>query len=866
MNGVPAQARHVIIQAPGRVGFPDFRIVLGHLMGIIARASFHGCRKRHPPAPEKMAEPLTCPRCARPLPADAAVELCPACALEAALNLTPAPGHHATPRHATLRRKRLLHYQLLEKIGEGGMGVVYKARDTRLDRLVAIKILPRDKVSDPARRRRFIQEAKAASALNHPNIVTIHEVAAAAGVHFIVMEFVEGRTLDKLVRPHGLPPEQVLLYAIPIAGALARAHEAGIVHRDLKPQNIMVRDDGLVKLLDFGLAKLVEGVAVRPLRPDPDRARTRPRTSRRVGSSGLQQRHASAILPTESSRMMGTPGFMAPEQIDGRRIDSRADIFAFGAVLYHALSGRKPYARESADASLAAILHDEPAALANAPAALAAIVTRCLRKDPGERFPNAAELQAALRNVTTAAAEEKPEPSIAVLPFDGLGGKADDDDFGEALAGEIITALARVPGLKVIGRTSSQLVRAEKLAPCAIGERLGVAHLLEGSVQRSEQELRIAARLVRAADGACLWAESYDRTPAEVFSIQNSIATAIAGRLRIAPRRRGPLILQPTDNLEAYHHYLLGRRAAELRTEAFMTTARSHFEQAVRLDPAFAHAHVALAEIWWFLGFWGHIAPREAMLHGVWSAFRALELDDTLADGHAVLALYRMLADFNWVEARRESDRALELDPASPEVRFHRILAVLMPEGRLDEACLETEELLRADPLSCRLRCWLALYLLFSRRPEAAINQCRQIIAQEPRYPISYQVLGFSLGFTGKRDEAMAAFAGFMERSGRSHHALSSMGWVFARAGRIEEARAMLAELHARTHHGFVPPMALAFVYLGLDELDAAIEWLERGIEARDLYAPMVGHLPLYDPLRRHPRYPALLRRMNLES
>jgi eukaryotic-like serine/threonine-protein kinase len=351
--------------------------------------------------------PPTCPRCHRPLSADAEPGFCPTCLLEAALNLPAAAPHkngRKSPHHEPLRRKRLLHYQILEKIGEGGMGVVYKARDTHLDRLVALKVLPADKVSDPARRRRFVQEAKAASALNHPNIVTIHEVAASAGIHFIAMEFIEGRTLDQLIGRHGLPPEQVLLYAVPIAGALARAHEAGIVHRDLKPQNIMVRDDGLVKLLDFGLAKLAEAEsAATSGKTVGQPARGRLRSASKLADP--QRSHQSVSALTEPSRIMGTPGFMAPEQIEGRKVDGRADLFAFGAVLYHALSGRRPFSRPTADRTFAAILRDEPAPLENVRPAFAAIVARCLKKDPEDRFQTATELQAALRNLATSPAE-----------------------------------------------------------------------------------------------------------------------------------------------------------------------------------------------------------------------------------------------------------------------------------------------------------------------------------------------------------------------------------------------------------------------------------------------------------------------------
>ncbi len=786
-----------------------------------------------------MSEPSTCSRCGRPVPPDAVADLCPACVLQAALNLPPTPPRPGPSPRRQFRRKRLLHYYLLEKIGEGGMGVVYKARDTRLDRIVAIKILPADKVDDPERRRRFIHEAKAASALNHPNIVTIHEVAVHGGVYFIVMEYVDGRTLDKSIGRLGLPPDRVLLYAIPVAGALAQAHEVGIVHRDLKPQNIMVRDDGLVKLLDFGLAKLTE--------------------------NGPTVEAGSEAVPepvTDATRIMGTPDFMAPEQIAGRKVDGRADLFAFGAVLYHALSGRKPFARPTADETFAAIIKQEPAPLKSVSAPLAAIVERCLKKNPNDRFQTAAELQAALRRLSVAPISECLEPSIAVLPFANLDGRPEHDYIGEALSGEIITALARIPGLKVVGRTSSRLVAAEHLEPRAIGERLGVAHLLEGSVRQTETALHVAVNLIRAADGHCLWAESYDRTPADVFVIQEGIAQAIVARLATRSQSRASRTGQPTDNLEAYHHYLLGRHAFD---RFDLTAAREQLAKAVRLDPDFAAAYDALSEVWWTLGFRGMVPPRDAIAQGIWPALRALEIDDQLADTHALLAQYRVVADFNWPEAHREFQRARGLDPGSPNVRFRYGLAWLLIHGQLEEACTEFEAVLQTDPLLVHVRSWLANALQMRRQHEAAIEQCRLIMKQEPGFPFSYQVMGISLAFLGQPSEAMAALRTFAEVSHRSPHSLGLWGWICGREGRRDEARKILTELETRAGAGYVPPSSSAFVFLGLGEFDPAIKWIDRAIEVRD---PLVFALKVslhYDPLRGHPRYAQLLRKMNME-
>src|SRR5208283_2639668 len=456
--------------------------------------------------------------------------------------LTRNPGYHRRTVMALRSGARFGPYEILALLGVGGMGEVYQARDTRLNRLVALKFLPPDKVADPDRRRRFINEAQATSALNHPNIIIIHDIAETEGAAFIVMEFVRGRTLDDLIAGGALPLPDATRYAAEMAGALAAAHTAGIIHRDLKPANIMITGEGRVKVLDFGLAKLMDSSPMAPAGDD------------------------TATMQTAIGAIVGTAAYMSPEQAEGRQLDARSDIFSFGLVFYEMLSGQRAFEGDSWISIISAILRDEPKPLhelrVEIPAWLEQTVSRCLRKDPIERFQSMSDVKRNLagpssgsgifRSGVTLRKEEKP--SIAVLPFANLSTDKENEYFGDGLAEEIINALTKIPELRVIARTSAFALRGKEHDVRAIGERLKVKTVLEGSVRRAGNRIRIGAQLIQVADESHLWSERYDREMTDIFAIQDEISQSIASALRV----KLTATQDRAENVEVYQLYLKG--------------------------------------------------------------------------------------------------------------------------------------------------------------------------------------------------------------------------------------------------------------------------------------------------------------------
>jgi TolB-like protein/predicted Ser/Thr protein kinase len=493
-------------------------------------------------------------------------------------------------------------YTVLDKIGEGGMGAVYRARDTRLDRLVALKVLLPADAADPVRRRRLLDEARAASALNHPNIVTVYDVGSAGGVDFIAMEYVAGRSLAQLTSHHAMNVDEALAHAVQVADALVAAHAAGIVHRDLKPANVVVSDEGRVKVLDFGLA-------------------------RRVLPAGAANEAAPTV--TVDVSIWGTLSYMSPEQIEGRPADARSDIFSFGVMLFEMITGRRAFERTSAAGVIAAILQEPPPSTSGVPAPLAAVLARCLCRNPSGRFQSASELKGALEQARLGTTPSPARPTVAVLPFANLAGGT-DDYFAEGLTEEIINALTRVPGLLVTARTSSFAAPGRGGDLAEIGARLGVGHLVEGSVRRADTRIRVTAQLVQVSDGCHVWSERYDRELNDVFALQDEIAGAIADTLRARLVRESAVVRRPTTDLDAYNLYLEGRHHFLKGTPDELARSRACLEEAISRDERFAVAYDALAELYWYFGFYGAMAPKEAFSRATWAVLRALEFDETL--------------------------------------------------------------------------------------------------------------------------------------------------------------------------------------------------------------------------------------------
>ena len=737
-----------------------------------------------------------------------------------------------------LTGRTLGHYVVLESVGEGGMGAVYKARDKRLGRLVALKVLRPDWTSDAEQRQRFVREARTASALNHPNILVIYEIDADEGLDYIAMEYVPGGTLAGLLASGPLPAARALRLAAQIADALAAAHAAGIVHRDLKPSNIMLPAEDRVKLVDFGLAKP-------------------------VGSALPAEEAPEAV--TASGTILGTAPYMSPEQAVGRAVDGRSDLFSLGTILYEMLAGRRPFGAESCAGTLAAILRDAPLPIAGVAPQVARLVERCLRKDVAQRFQSALELKAAIEACADLPSGRE-KPSVAVLPFTNMTGSRDDDYLCEGLAEEIINALTRIPALRVIARTSAFAIGRMGLDIREIGTRLDVATVLEGSVRREGRRVRVSAQLVTTSDGGHLWSERFDRELTDVLALEDEIAAAIAARLRIefSSGESGGR-LQPAVDAEAHAAYLEGRYHFARGTPEGLGRAMACYEKAVARDPGFALAYDSMAELHWFLGLYGNAPPREAFSQSTWYALRALVLDDRLAQTHALLGMLRKELDYNWPEVDRELARALTLNRESPLVRLRYAISGLMPHGRVGEAMAEIEEILRSDPLNLSVHWWLSVMAYLARRPDRMIEEGRRMIALEPAFFLGHWALGLGLDETGSRSDAVAALEKAHQNSGGSPFPLGFLALVYGRAGRHDDARRLLDQAKNLATAGYVPASTFFLGYIGLNDWDAAFDWIDRAVETRDPIIMPIKTYPFLDPIRGDARYRALLHKMHLD-
>ena len=735
---------------------------------------------------------------------------------------------------STLTGRTIGHYLVLEPLGEGGMGSVYKARDTRLGRLAAVKVMRPDWAGDPAARRRFLREAQTASALNHPNILTIYEIDTDAGLDFIAMELVTGGTLARLLAAGPLPVERALRLAAQVADALSAAHGASIVHRDLKPANVMMPASDRVKVVDFGLA--------------------RPAASAAAGQTTIEE-------VTANGAIVGTAPYMSPEQASGRAVDARSDLFSLGTMLYEMLAGRRPFRGESDVSTLAAILRDDPAPIEGIGPDVARVVDRCLRKDVAERFQSAAELKAAIEACLSPRPGQR-QPSIAVLPFASMTGAREDEYLCEGLAEEIIDSLTRIPGLRVIARTSAFAVGRMGLEAREAGARLGVTTLLEGSVRRAGSRVRVTAQLISTDDGSHLWSERYDRELTDVLVLEEEIAAAIAARLRVELARgeRGP-----APNAAAYAAYLEGRYYFARGTPQSMSQAMACFQRATARDPGFALSYDSLAELHWYRGFFGNAEPKEAFSLSTWNALRALELDDTLAPTHALLGMLRKELDYNWPEVERELSRALELNRESPLVRLRYAISGLLPHGRVEEGLAEVEVILQTDPLSLLVRWWAAVMAYLARRPERVIEEGRHMVALDSTHFLGHWALGIGLTEDGRMPEAIASLEKAHELSGGMPFTLGFLAYACGRAGRHPDATRLLDRALDLAALAYVPPSAFALGHIGLGDWDAAIRWLDRAIDARDPIVMAIKTLPFLDPVRGDPRFLDLLRKMRLE-
>lgn len=741
-------------------------------------------------------------------------------------------------------RTLLNRYQVQERIGAGGMGVVYRALDTRLERIIALKVLLPGLTADLERSSRFAREAKAASALQHPNIITIHDIDQADGIDFIAMEFIAGRTLQDIIACRELTTSDALQFALQIAQALMAAHSAGIIHRDIKPANIMITraPDGtsLAKVLDFGLAKLSE-------------------------IARLDQTLSEDM--TKGS-IIGTAAYMSPEQAEGKLIDARSDIFSFGSSLYEMLSCRRAFRGESNLAILMAVLRENPEPLPGIPLKLQNLVMQCLQKDPNLRIQSAVELKAALEDCMALSINtSSPTKTIAVLPFKNFSGDKDNEYFSDGLTEEMISALARLPGLRVTARSSAFALRGTNLDAREIGARLHVEHILEGSVRRSGNRVRVTAQVVNVADGYQLWAERYDREMSDILDIQDDISQAIVETLRVRLVKDLSPVQRHTKNPEAYSMYLRGRYHQEKKTPEGYSKARQYFEQALEVDPNYAMAFLGLAEFYWQSSYYGFQYPKEALAGAKQATIRALELNDSLPEARALLGSLQGIADCDWQAAGASFQRALESDANSPYVLFRYANFYLWPQGRIEEATAAIERTLLIDPLWVLANWALAYYLYAKRQYDLAIRRLHAVIEMEPSFYLAYSVLGLAQIQQGRLEEAVRTLEKACVLCPDNDFTLGMLAYGLGRLGKTEETHKLIEQITATGMNAFMPAKSLMFAYAGLNDAPNTLAWAEQSLGDHD---PMAVMLLIQDPvldfIRPDPRYPALFRKINLRQ
>ena len=759
----------------------------------------------------------------------------------------PGDGYNRdTPAVTLPSGARLGPYEVVSTLGAGGMGEVYRARDTRLLRDVAIKIVPPSLAGHPDALARFEREAQTVAALSHPNIVVIHDVGREAGTSFLVMELLEGETLRARVTRGPIPEDAALAMARQITGALAAAHARNVIHRDLKPENLFLTG-GSIKILDFGLSTT---------------ASDRPA----FGSA-----NSPTAWNTEPGTVLGTPGYMSPEQVRGQEADARSDIFTLGAILVEMFTGTRAFAGQSAMEGASAILRDEPDLSGmTARTALTALLRRCLDKNPAKRFQSAHELADAIDALVVAgsARASTPEPpSVAVMPFADLSPRKDQQYFCEGMADEIITALGGLKGLRVASRTSAVRCQEKGLDAAEIGARLNVKHIVEGTVRQSGTKLRITAQLTSASDSYQLWAERYDRELDDVFAVQDEIAKAIAERLKVSLTGGGheALVRKGTDNPEAYALYLQGRYHWARRDRSRIRMALESFTQALAKDPGYAHAYAGVADCYAIMGAYGTKPGPELEPQAFAAAERALRLDPQLAEAHHAYAAVHLFCRLDVVTSVRHLTRALEVNPLY--AISHAYLAIANgTQGRRSEAAQCARRAGELEPDSVVINYVAGGAALWARDVDLAEQLLTRSLELDPDAPFALWALGLAKSARGHHEEAVALAERGCLIGERQPLTLSGLGVILAGAGDRVGATAVLDELLARRAHEYIAPMYVGDVLMGLGRFDEACDWYERAFEERNGFLVKLGTAMEFDPIRGHPRFQALLRRMHLPN
>jgi serine/threonine protein kinase/tetratricopeptide (TPR) repeat protein len=787
--------------------------------------------------------------------------------------------------------KQVGPYKIHSLLAVGGMGEVYLAQDPRLDRTIALKILPTELASDPARIQRFIREARAASGLKHPNVATIYEIGKSDEYHFIAMEYVEGQTLAAKISGHPLPIAEIVDIGIQVADALDEAHRKGIAHRDIKPANLMLTSREQVKILDFGLAKVA--------RPE----------GQALGSD------ISTVVKTETGVVMGTVQYMSPEQVLGKEVDHRTDIFSLGVVLYEMATGRLPFTGNSTSETVDRILHGQPDAIArfnySVPAELERITRKCLEKDRERRYQSARDLLIDLRSLkrdtqpAASAVVENHEgrrrlvswhmigiavpgmlilaalvyvflfrsptvvapeiKSLAVLPLENLSRDPEQEYFAQGMTDELITSLAKISALRVISRTSVMRYKGTHKPLPEIARELNVDGVIEGSILQSGDRVRITAKLIQAKTDRHLWAKSYERDQRDVLALQDDVARAIANEIKVklTPQEQARLTSACPVNPEAHEAYLKGRYEWNTRTEEGLKKSLRYFEQGLAVEPSYAAAYSGLADSYMILWNNGFLGPDECIPKARAAALKAIEIDDNLAEAHTSLAYLMGNYDWNWIASEREFRRAIELSPSYANAH-HWYALQLASMGRHEEAIEEIKKARQLDPLSPRINANVGGNLYQARQYDQALEELNKALELNPNDTVTHSLLGLAYLQKGKKQEAIAELLRANQLIGNKGGTPLVLAQVYAFAGERDQARKMLEKLETQAKRRYVSPSQIGLIYAALGERQQAFAWLERAYEQRDSLLLVLKVDARFDPLRSDPRFQDLLRRVGL--
>ncbi len=790
----------------------------------------------------------------------------------------------------------LLHYKILSLLGKGGMGEVYLAYDTKLARNVALKLLPKSLSADEDRLRRFAREARSASALNHPNVCVIHDIGETQdGRHYIAMEHIEGVTLRTRLKQGPVPLDEALRITEQIAAALETAHTAGVIHRDIKPENIMLRPDGYVKVLDFGLAKLTE----------------------RYNALSDSEAATFPVVDTASDRMLGTVNYLSPEQARRQPIDERTDVWSLGVVLYEMLCGRMPFQGETIGHAIVAILEQEPEPLVKSlspmPATLERIVDKALKKKVTERYPGVrdftSDLQTLKRELSTGSFERaKPkqkrsssafaaravlavlavliaggviflltrnrppaaEPplksisSVAVLPFVNSSNDPNVEYLADGMTESLINDLSQLPNLKVIGRNSAFRYKGVQTDTQTIAKELNVEAILTGRIVERDGNISIYVDLEDARNKHHIWGDQYNRKSADLMLVQDDISSKITDKLRLklSGEDEQRLAKRATENVDAYQWYLKGRWFWNKFTPDGKVQAVACYQEAIKLDPNYALAYAGLADVY----VADRSAPdRESAQRARAAAERALTLDKSLGEAHATLGLIKSHYELDWVGAEAEFKRAIELSP-SYATAHHYYGDMLVARGDFKKALEELEKARELDPLSPLINSEIGSLYFYQRDYDRSIDYSKRVAERFPQFFVTYFNLGRAYTQKGKFREAIAEYREASKLSNGHSFVQATLAYTYAVSGKKEEARKILKDLAARSARENVSPMRFALIHAGLGEKEKAIQMLERAKEEQDVYLIYVQVSPFFDSLRAYPKFQDFVQRIGLAS